>query len=263
LHLHIVDMNALGPSFWKLEFKNCPLDAVIKVLHEEVGLAPPISMVAVATTSAIQSAMAATRAAEDMAKQVATQAPFTRRAAMSSLLCNNRARIITLNVTGEIMTVRRETLLLAPDGSLLKSMFGDEFSTTIEELDIDGHIFLNFPPKSFRLIVSHLQLLHLTPPGEMLDPPTIPQDLRQEFAHLAWLLGVEEFFFLAQHGKGAMDTRRLLPRVPAVFMSKPHQQLMDPRQGIVCGSNNDLHYIPEAQLSVCDLCFKKQRSQTG
>merc|ERR1712014_168859 len=35
LHLHILDMNELGPTFWKYEYKNCPIDAILKVLREE------------------------------------------------------------------------------------------------------------------------------------------------------------------------------------------------------------------------------------
>lgn len=30
LHLHLVDMKAIGPTFKKLDYKNCPLNAVLK-----------------------------------------------------------------------------------------------------------------------------------------------------------------------------------------------------------------------------------------
>jgi hypothetical protein len=30
LHLHMVDMKAVGPTFRKLEYKNCPLNAILK-----------------------------------------------------------------------------------------------------------------------------------------------------------------------------------------------------------------------------------------
>lgn len=30
LHLHIVDLNHVGPTFKRLSFKNCPLDSIIK-----------------------------------------------------------------------------------------------------------------------------------------------------------------------------------------------------------------------------------------
>lgn len=32
LHLHLVDMKAIGPTFKKLEYKNCPLNAVLKAV---------------------------------------------------------------------------------------------------------------------------------------------------------------------------------------------------------------------------------------
>lgn len=37
LHLHMVDMKAVGPTFRKLEYKNCPLNAILKVLQEEMA----------------------------------------------------------------------------------------------------------------------------------------------------------------------------------------------------------------------------------
>ena len=30
MHLHMVDMKAVGPTFRKLEYKNCPLNAILK-----------------------------------------------------------------------------------------------------------------------------------------------------------------------------------------------------------------------------------------
>lgn len=36
LHLHVIDMDALGPSFDELSFKNLPLDAMIEVLRNEL-----------------------------------------------------------------------------------------------------------------------------------------------------------------------------------------------------------------------------------
>lgn len=37
LHLHIVDLSEVGPGFEKLSYKNCPLDAVLEVLREELA----------------------------------------------------------------------------------------------------------------------------------------------------------------------------------------------------------------------------------
>jgi len=32
LHLHLVDMKAIGPTFKKLDYKNCPLNNVLKAV---------------------------------------------------------------------------------------------------------------------------------------------------------------------------------------------------------------------------------------
>ena len=36
LHLHVLDMDALGPGFFELSFKNLPLEAMIEVLDQEI-----------------------------------------------------------------------------------------------------------------------------------------------------------------------------------------------------------------------------------
>lgn len=37
LHIHIVDLATVGPTFWKFQYKNCPLDAVIAALEDELS----------------------------------------------------------------------------------------------------------------------------------------------------------------------------------------------------------------------------------
>merc|ERR1712083_356602 len=39
-HLHILDMDYLGPTYEKLAYKNLPLEDVIAVLEEEAGVTP-------------------------------------------------------------------------------------------------------------------------------------------------------------------------------------------------------------------------------
>lgn len=36
LHLHIVDLDAVGPSYHKMTYKNCSIDAVLEVLKDDV-----------------------------------------------------------------------------------------------------------------------------------------------------------------------------------------------------------------------------------
>ncbi len=40
LHLHLVDMKAIGPTFKKLDYKNCPLNAVLKAWRMMRGVWP-------------------------------------------------------------------------------------------------------------------------------------------------------------------------------------------------------------------------------
>lgn len=265
LHVHMIDMAELGPTYWKYEYKNCPVDAVIKVLNEECRNVPT-AMVAEAAESAVSAAVAATRAAEEMAKQVTNQQHFRRRSLWNQQV--KGSAILSLVVGGERVSVPRETLLLAPAGSLLQEMFGERFTETSQQLDVDGFIYLNFPPRSFRLIIGHLQMLSLTPPNEVLEPPLIPEDLRREFPDLAWLLGMEEFMTTAQPGRaagvagGSRAPRKLMPRVSAQvsspLISQPPQMVMESQ---LSGSNNELHYISDAttevKMTVCGLCVKK------
>ena len=41
MHMHIVDLAEAGPTFWRFEYKNCSVDAIIKVLNEERHIQPP------------------------------------------------------------------------------------------------------------------------------------------------------------------------------------------------------------------------------
>jgi len=68
LHLHILDMSELGPTFWHYEYKNCPLDVVLKVLKEEAsansmgsenyGLMAEVTAAAKAAAAAAEAAVA-------------------------------------------------------------------------------------------------------------------------------------------------------------------------------------------------------------
>merc|ERR1719230_296655 len=60
MHLHILDMSVIGPTFWFYEYKNLPVDAVLKVLREEIAakLDGPAT-IAEATAAACTAAKAA------------------------------------------------------------------------------------------------------------------------------------------------------------------------------------------------------------
>lgn len=60
LHLHIVDLTEVGPGFEKLSYKNCPLDAVLEVLREELAVCQ--AAVAAPSSGVAASARAANKA---------------------------------------------------------------------------------------------------------------------------------------------------------------------------------------------------------
>jgi len=192
MHMHILDMTALGPTFWKYEYKNCPVDHILKVLREEVNTAKGSSQLAQATEAAALAAQAASNAAKAIISSGFHQPT-----------ASTPAEILALNIGGENMSIPRATLLLAPEGSLLHSMFGPSWADAAkQELDNQGRVFLNFPPKAFKVIADHMRMLHLAPSSEIVDPPMIPRESRKEILDLAWLLGVEGFLLQPQWGRG-------------------------------------------------------------
>eukprot|EP00928_Gymnodinium_smaydae_P095995 TRINITY_DN8377_c0_g1_i3.p1 TRINITY_DN8377_c0_g1~~TRINITY_DN8377_c0_g1_i3.p1 ORF type:complete len:739 (+),score=115.15 TRINITY_DN8377_c0_g1_i3:57-2219(+) len=185
LHLHILDMEELGPTFWHYEFKNCPLDVVLKVLKEEVSASSPneasLSLLVDATAAATDAAKAAKLAAETMTKKA------------SSIQENcDLTGIMSLNVGGEVVSVNRSTMMLAPTGSLLRAMFEPQ-STYLSNEDENSRPFVDMPPAAFKMIVDHLRLIQLTPAGYYVDPLRVSQpDTRRTVEHLAWVLGVDD-----------------------------------------------------------------------
>merc|ERR1712048_153695 len=92
------------------------------------------------------------------------------------------------------MGVPRDTMLQAPRGSMLHTIFSRNENSPEVPRDGQGRMFLNFPPQSFERIVDHFRLLELARQGEfpmLIASP--PQDREQEFRTLAQILGIEEF----------------------------------------------------------------------
>lgn len=184
LHLHIVDLDHVGPTFQKLAYKNCPLDAVARVLREEeMGLwrwpSSPSLLSGRPNGSGPQLPIPAFCASP------CTAGGSPRAEAEQAW------ELLELNVGGKLLTVPRETLLQAPQGSLLHSAFATGPEAPAPVRDGEGRIFLNYPPKSFRRIVDHLRLLELAPLGQRLPPAAAPEGEEQELHTLAQLLGVE------------------------------------------------------------------------
>lgn len=213
LHMHILDMSATGPTWVKYEYKNCPLDAILKVLKEEAkakNIPTKTDDTAVAVAAA---AVAAAEAAEAALQAVQEMKSFSRRASSQEVggyhsegVAKVPGGILELNVGGKItLSVARATLLIAPPESLFYKMFSDGWDSPPLTTDGNGRIFLDFPPTSFERMVDHLRLLRLAPVEKLMQPPKVPAIEMQEFTALASILGVEDFF-LGRARNGRADS---------------------------------------------------------
>lgn len=201
LHLHIVDLEVTGPTFHFLDYKNCPLEAVLKVLAEEAAAsAPNATQTMLKAVEAANAAATVARAAADEALRasvVLDVEPDGRQDVEGCL-----PEIIELNVGGElVLCLPKETLMIAPSGSLLRSIVdrGDR-DDTIAAYDAEGRFFLDLPARPFKRIIDHLRMIHLVPKDKMVQPPILEKQDEQEFWVLADLLGVKTFLMATHAG---------------------------------------------------------------
>jgi len=223
LHVHILDMSELGPSYWKQEFKNCPLDAVIKVLKEElIAQDGPQQGLKMATEAAVVAARAASEAAQAIMAQTTSKTRPSKKGSNE---------VLTLNVGGEMVTVSRDTVLLAPAGSLLLELFQADWASPKYEVDDGGNVFLDYPPGAFKLISNQLRMLHLTPRNEVLQPPSVPRELARDYSDLARLLGLGGLVAMgeAQWGRGPIR-ENLQPRGGGGFCGKRRPRGPPPKE---------------------------------
>lgn len=208
LHLHVLDMAELGPTFWHYEYKNCPLDVVLKVLKEEATSnsmgSENYGLMAEVTEAATAAAKAAAAAAE---AALSAQRP--------SVKGPNGVEILTINVGGELLTVSRQTMLQAPEGSRLRMLFQDD-KLRMSQLDANQRPYLNYPAPAFKCIVDHLRLLAELPPANVLEPLVAPPWLDTQVRDLAWILGVENMIVDPQYGTN-FGTSRLARRISRPF----------------------------------------------
>ena len=96
--------------------------------------------------------------------------------------------IVCLNVGGTKMATKRSTLCQVK-GSLLASMFSGRWEDSVER-DVDGHVFLDFNPKLFALVLDYLRAKKIeTPNRPALLPPVALEDT-VNFRSLVDYLGV-------------------------------------------------------------------------
>eukprot|EP00928_Gymnodinium_smaydae_P003600 TRINITY_DN11280_c0_g2_i1.p1 TRINITY_DN11280_c0_g2~~TRINITY_DN11280_c0_g2_i1.p1 ORF type:complete len:849 (-),score=111.59 TRINITY_DN11280_c0_g2_i1:212-2758(-) len=197
LHVHILDMSVLGPSFNKWKYKMCPLHAVIKVLREEVDVQQASRKI---SHSSLDKMLADAPSAKPSAHRswFSCCVPRLRRPASSGdvSLAPNEGPILYLNVGGEPIAVHRQTFRLAPAGSPLKdlSVLGLDKNTKMGlgsdwVLDHEGRVFLDHPPAAFKEILDCLRVLRLGASKESL-PMEVP--MHQHAARLVKALGLNE-----------------------------------------------------------------------
>lgn len=204
LHLHILDMEHLGPTFWSLEHKNCPLDAILKVLEEEtVQVSEYVAGQSreASTAAAVAAASAAESASKALAVMVEAAGRLGRRRP-SICIGEEESEVVTLNVGGDFMEVPVSTLRLVPEGSFLHKLFT---SAAPERGSLDL-TFLNLPSRSVRILLNHLRILDLSPWDTLVQPPLVPADQLPELEEVAWLLGLGHFLAYALPGAASRDS---------------------------------------------------------
>jgi len=217
LHMHILDLAELGPTFWVHDYKNCPVEAVIKVLKEEFAREQrqqqqqqqqqQLQQQMVSSTSYIGSSTAS------MVGEASVPPPrMTIKGRMNrNFMTRSREQeLMHLSIGGEVVSIPREALLLAPKESRLHKTFELGWDGPQLTMDAEGRIILEYPPRSFRIIIDHFRQLHQTPQSEMLTRPIVEEDLECEFRDLARLLGVDDFL-LGDPGAGAAKDSQLRP----------------------------------------------------
>lgn len=97
--------------------------------------------------------------------------------------------IIYLNVGGTKMATKKSTLCQV-DGSLLASIFSGRWEDNITR-DEDGHVFLDYNPKLFALVLDYLRAKKNETPGKPALPPPVSLDDTVNFRSLVDYLGIE------------------------------------------------------------------------
>eukprot|EP00930_Biecheleria_cincta_P077565 TRINITY_DN64869_c0_g1_i1.p1 TRINITY_DN64869_c0_g1~~TRINITY_DN64869_c0_g1_i1.p1 ORF type:complete len:683 (+),score=154.82 TRINITY_DN64869_c0_g1_i1:57-2105(+) len=196
LHLHLLDMDFLGPTYSKLEYKNCPLDAVLKVLQEERA-----ALVASRKIEMLMEATALPETATSSSQEVQDEPPPV-------------AEHLQLNVGGEQFAVSQQLVESLPAHSRLRAMLREAASS--RPPSVQSGFFLDLPPLAFRRLVDQLRLLLLAGPGQQLpELPPYPAHEEEELRALADLLGLGELLpkrkTSASFGSWATSSAQILP----------------------------------------------------
>ena len=96
--------------------------------------------------------------------------------------------IVYLNVGGTKMATKWSTLCQV-EGSMLAAMFSGRWKNNIEQ-DEDGHVFLDYNPKLFALVLDYLRAKKLESPSKPVLLPLVAFEDAVNFKSLVDFLGV-------------------------------------------------------------------------
>eukprot|EP00928_Gymnodinium_smaydae_P067499 TRINITY_DN50484_c0_g1_i1.p1 TRINITY_DN50484_c0_g1~~TRINITY_DN50484_c0_g1_i1.p1 ORF type:complete len:699 (-),score=66.29 TRINITY_DN50484_c0_g1_i1:80-2008(-) len=106
---------------------------------------------------------------------------------------DKKHEMVSLNVSGRIMTTTRSTLTQCA-GSLLASKFGPQWSLQEDEV-VDGGVFIDASPCDFAIVLNHLRLRRLFGSGEglVLEPSAVPLGHKDSFGRLLSYLSLNDY----------------------------------------------------------------------
>jgi len=199
LHLHVLDLEETGPSFDKLMYKNIPLKVVLKVLNEE-AVASRTQGATDAERTVVQPERSPKKTLASLAGADSPSWTTLEEAEEDPQQRLWKAEILELSVGGTRMATRRSTLLMAPQGSLLRSMFdGTGEPVEVPAQDRDDRMFIDLPADSFKVILNRMRMRRLSADTSLLQL-CIDAELRQTIM----FLGVQSLFpELNQHAAPA------------------------------------------------------------
>lgn len=193
LHVHILDLEVIGPTFRALFHKNLSLDDVYKVVKEEYLASLSIQELHEHREPTSEKRHDGGKTCSLQTSQVGASRPISGAAVHAHF--EGPLDILDLNVGGTHLSVARSTFFHAPKGSVLHSLLADGSQDGFLEKDAAGRIFLDLPPEPFVRIVDCLRAIRLTSIDDSVDLfPKDAADESCEFWTLAHFLGVAELF---------------------------------------------------------------------
>mmetsp|Transcript_57057 Transcript_57057/g.105488 ORF Transcript_57057/g.105488 Transcript_57057/m.105488 type:complete len:237 (+) Transcript_57057:120-830(+) len=113
--------------------------------------------------------------------------------------------VLTLNVGGELFTVKRETLCVCK-GSYMTVLFSGQYDGNFLR-DEQGHVFLDFDPVAFELVLNWLRDKKIEGVGRSAALPSVAGEDLHHFQSIVDYLGVRHYM-LNHDGSGLTGLKR-------------------------------------------------------